>query len=141
MKQIITFLNRKEGCGKTTLGLNLAAVMASEMGLKAAFLDYAENNHDTELILDTGGQYGFEPLKGIYGNFFKEANFYLFWSGAADLRQLVERIYDEVDIMIIDTKGLPPAHLLEISDKLLVPSALNAVDIKFANFTVQWLLS
>ncbi len=141
MKQVVTFLNRKEGSGKTTLALNLAAVFASELNLKTVFLDYSEKTHETELLLDLKGSYGFDPSKPAGDYMLKKENFMLFWAGQAQLKQLIEKINGVVDVLVIDTAGLPPEHLLEVSDRLLIPSALNHMDIKYANYTAQWLLS
>jgi Flp pilus assembly CpaF family ATPase/cellulose biosynthesis protein BcsQ len=141
MKHIITFLNRKGGMGKTTLALNLAAVFAAELKLNTAFLDYSESAYDTEIILDAGGGYRFDESRPLADYMLKKENFFLFWAGAPGLTRLIEKINDKTDILIVDTNGLPPEHLLEISDKLFIPGILNPLDIKFSNYTAQWLLS
>lgn len=141
MKKIISFINRKEGTGKTTLALNLAAVMANEMNLKTAFLEYGENNYDTEMVLENHGGHEFLEWKKPENYLLKKGGFYLYWCGSAGFKRLIEVLSPQIDVLVIDTKGLPQEHLIEVSDRVLIPAALASVDIKAANSTAQWIMS
>lgn len=140
MKKVVSFINRKEGSGKTTIALNLAAIMANELGLKTAFLEYGEKHYDTEMLAEIDGSHVFDDNRDAGSYLLKKSGFYLFWCGEAALGKLIEWISGGMDVLIVDTKGIPPESIPEISDRVVIPGSLTPAGIKSANLTAQWML-
>ena len=50
------------------------------------------------------------------------------------------KFYEELDILIIDTKAGASDFLFEIADKIIIPTTLTPIDVKYANWAINYLL-
>lgn len=137
MKYVISFLNNKAGNGKTTLGLNLCHLLANEFNLKSVFLDYSNSIFDTEFIFESGKSFAFSPSKQLEEYFLQKQKFFLMWAGINDLKKVFEFMLEKVDAVIVDTKDEIPEEILGISGKILIPTELSPLHIKYVNFIVN----
>ena len=138
MKKIITLLNKKNGAGKTTIALNLASVMAHEYGLKVGVLEIAEHIYDTKIILNPKNDHAIKSFVDITNYKLDKEKFYLFWD--TGWKNTIEHFYSFLDVLLIDTEGFPAQTLLDMSDTILIPAALNPYDMKYASHTAMTLL-
>jgi Flp pilus assembly CpaF family ATPase len=137
MKHVITLLNSKSGSGKSTLAFNLAAVFAAEFGLKTGVLEYAKDVNDAE------AEYGFNcsTTNNVEDTFFKPGGFYLMSAGIEGLEKAISAAAAALEILIIDTDAFPDDSVLEISDRILIPSQLVPIDVKYAQAAVKKVLT
>ncbi len=140
MKHIITLLNKKSGTGKTTIGLNIAAILSDALKLKTGFLDYNEAIYDTELYAGVKKSHLYSAEKNIDDYLPAKDRFSLLWAGKSKFGEVIKKFNDKLDILIIDTDGITEEIIFEISDRIIIPTAMTALDIKYAQYTVQRLL-
>jgi Flp pilus assembly CpaF family ATPase/MinD-like ATPase involved in chromosome partitioning or flagellar assembly len=135
VKKIITFVNDRNGSGKTTLAGNLAAAMSDVCGLKTGLLEISTGVFDTRYTLLVNKDYALSDSAGVESHFLEKEGFYLFWDRTWETT--IRRFYEDIDILFIDTEGIQPQALYEISDTILIPAALKQTDIMHANHTAR----
>ena len=138
MRKIITLVNKKNGSGKTTAALNLASVLSGELSLRTGVLELGENIFDTQLMLDTKKSHVTGLYADMAGHSLEKEAFYLFRDNSWE--KTLRLYHDSLDVLLVDTEGFPGQALLDISDTILIPAALNPSDLKFAVYTVSSLI-
>lgn len=137
MKYVFSLLNNKSGNGKTTLGLNFCFLLANEFNLTTTFIDYSNSIFETEFILKLDKSFVFSSDKPINEYFFYKEKFYLQWVDEKNLKNAFEFWHDKVDAIVFDTQEVISEDILNISGKILIPTILSPLQIKWTNFMLN----
>ncbi|HRU39663.1 MAG TPA: hypothetical protein P5511_07275, partial [Candidatus Goldiibacteriota bacterium] len=134
MSRIITLINRKEGCGKTTAGLCLCAALA-ESGT-SAYVEVSYGLHDIELVLEKPENHFFSK-DGRDRYYSEKHGFNVMMCGYGDIGGVIETAEGRFDNIVVDTKGMPEEELLQVSDALLVILDAGAPGMRAGTDTIK----
>ncbi|MCE5300258.1 MAG: hypothetical protein LLG37_05225, partial [Spirochaetia bacterium] len=134
MKRVISFINPRQGQGKTTLALYLAAALRSDTGLKPAVLEL------DALSYDSGAGTGEDHLvDGKRTDFFSPGfGFDILWSD--DYAAAAGCGLKLSDILLIDAGSMLEKGLVELSDHVIIPTTMERADIERAKNTAAYFL-
>lgn len=138
MADIISIVNLKENCGKTTLGINFSYILSEELKKNVAFIEYNQNSlYDTDVYLKIKKNENNE-LNGFYECKTELYNFTLFQTNQNPI-PIINQFEQRFDYFLVDFDNFEPIILFN-SKKIIIPVQLNPVYLPAVYRTIQELI-
>lgn len=110
MADIISIVNLKENCGKTTLGINFSYILSEELKKNVAFIEYNQNSlYDTDVYLKIKKNENNE-LNGFYECKTELYNFTLFQTNQNPI-PIINQFEQRFDYFLVDFDNFEPIIL------------------------------
>lgn len=138
MADIISIVNLKENCGKTTLGINFSYILSEELKKNVAFIEYNQNSlYDTDVYLKIKKNENNE-LNGFYECKTELDNFIVFQTNQNPI-PVINQFEQRFDYFLVDFDNFEPIILFN-SKKIIIPVQLNPVYLPAVHRTIQELI-
>ena len=138
MADIISIVNLKENCGKTTIGINLSYILSEELKKNVAFIECNQNSlYDTDAYLKIKKNENNES-----NNFYEcktELNNFIVFQIEKNPAVIINKFENKFDYFLIDLGNFEMGPLIN-SKKIIIPVQLNPVYLPAAQKTIQELI-
>jgi len=138
MADIISIVNLKENCGKTTIGINLSYILSEELKKNVAFIECNQNSlYDTDVYLKIKKNENDES-----NNFYEcktELNNFIVFQIEKNPAVIINKFENKFDYFLIDLENFEQGPLIN-SKKIIIPVQLNPVYLPAAQKTIQELI-
>ena len=138
MAEIISIVNLKENCGKTTIGINLSYILSEELKKNVAFIECNQNSlYDTDAYLKIKKNENNES-----NNFYEcktEVNNFIVFQIEKNPAVIINKFENKFDYFLIDLENFEQGPLIN-SKKIIIPVQLNPVYLPAAQKTIQELI-
>ncbi len=137
VKKIAAAVNLKNNAGKTTFCLNMAAMASREKGKKTLYIDLSEDVFESARLLKKQAGLIYDAKKPAGEYLLKKEGFYAACCRYRDIKNIITKFYEDMDIILIDANYFPGAVVFEASDAVFILSPVSPIDVEYANLTLE----
>ena len=134
MKRVAAVFNTKDGCGKTTIALNMCAAAAAG-SKKTLYVWAGAGCADAELYLGLERRLPENPSDSS-GTIAVKEGFYCCAMDTAKAAAFMGAD-DFFDLVVFDCQGLPDSYYYEIADRVIIPAELSRLSTEHAKRCVE----